>query len=242
MAVATDPAAAPRRIGLLGGSFDPVHNAHLALASTAIHHLALHSLQFLPAAAPWQRQPLGAAAVHRVRMLQLAIAHAGGPAGTQACAAGKAWTPAEAGGQEAQTPPEGGSLSVNAIEIDRGGPTYTIDTLRAMGAGDAADVEYFWILGSDQLMNFCTWQAWQEIVQRVHLAVAARPGSPVKPPVSLARELDRLGRPLHILPFEATDISATDIRRKVAAGLPVDDITPPPVAAYIETNHLYQAR
>jgi nicotinate-nucleotide adenylyltransferase len=241
MALAADPAAAPRRIGLLGGSFDPVHNAHLALASTAIGHLALHSLQFLPAAAPWQRQPLGAAADHRVRMLQLAIAHArGGSTGALDCATADASTGAPAHAVHTQT--EAGSLSVNTIEIDRGGPTYTIDTLRAMGAGDTADVEYFWILGSDQLVNFCTWQAWREIVRRVRLAVAARPGSPVQAPAALARELDRLGHRLHTLPFEATDISATTIRRKVAGGLAVDDITPPPVAAYIETNHLYQAR
>ena len=239
MAVAPDPAAAPRRIGLLGGSFDPVHNAHLALAAAAIGHLALHSLQFLPAAAPWQRQPLGASAAHRVRMLELAIAHAGGPAGPS----GSAATPATGAlVQAAWTQAEAGLLSVNTIEIDRGGPTYTIDTLRAMGAGDSAEVEYFWILGSDQLVNFCTWQAWQEIVQRTRLAVAARPGSPLQPPAALAQELGRLGHPLHTLPFEATDISATAIRRKVADGLTVDDMTPPPVAAYIETNHLYQAR
>lgn len=220
MAVAADPAAVPRRIGLLGGSFDPVHNAHLALAVAAIRHLALHGLQFLPAAAPWQRQPLGASPAHRVRMLQLAIEHA-------------------AGGLDGGKP---GLLGVNTIEIDRGGPTYTIDTLRAMGAGDTGDVEYFWILGSDQLVNFCTWHAWQEIVQRTRLAVAARPGSPLQPPAALSQELVRLGHPLHTLPFEATDISATAIRRKVADGLPIGDITPPPVAAYIETNHLYQAR
>src|SRR5690606_5736832 len=99
-----------------------------------------------------------------------------------------------------------------------------------------------WILGSDQLVNFCTWQAWQEIVQRTRLAVAARPGSPLQPPAALAQELERLEHPLHTLPFEASDISATAIRRKAADGLAVDDMTPPPVAAYIETNHLYQAR
>lgn len=241
MAVATDPAAAPRRIGLLGGSFDPVHNAHLALAAAAIGHLRLHSVQFLPAAAPWQRQPLGASAAHRVRMLQLAIAHVRAERSETADAAAQSHAYAARAQSDAGSG-NAGSLCLNTIEIDRGGPTYTIDTLRAMGAGDTAEVEYFWILGSDQLVNFCTWQAWQEIVQRTRLAVAARPGAPLQPPAALARELDRLGHPLHILPFQATDISATAIRRKVADGLTIDDITPPPVAAYIETNHLYQAR
>lgn len=239
MAVAADTAAASRRIGLLGGSFDPVHNAHLALAAAAIGHLTLDSLQFVPAAAPWQRQPLGASTVHRVRMLQLAIDYVAGKSGYS--------RGPEASGVTTVAPVkttqgDADRLSVNTIEIDRGGPTYTIDTLRAMGAGDTAGVEYFWILGSDQLLNFCTWQAWQEIVQRIRLAVAARSGSSLCPPVALAQELERLGRPLHTLPFEATDISATAIRRKAAGGQAVDDITPPPVAAYIETNHLYQAR
>src|SRR5690606_20903387 len=89
-------------------------------------------------------------------------------------------------------------LSLNTIEIDRGGPTYTIDTLRAMGAGDTAEAEYFWVLGSDQLVNFCTWHEWREIVRRVRLAVAARPGSQLQAPAALSQELDALGHSLHI--------------------------------------------
>src|SRR5690606_28865269 len=145
------------RIGLLGGSFDPVHHAHLLLAITARQHLELDDMQLLPAAQPWQRSPLGASASHRLSMLKLAIAEHPG-------------------------------LSINTLEIDRRGTTYTIDTLRELKAGETAHT-YFWVLGSDQLVNFCTWRDWQEIVRRVYLAVAERPGAQVVPPPALKREL-----------------------------------------------------
>nr|MBF0685559.1 nicotinate-nicotinamide nucleotide adenylyltransferase [Pseudomonas sp.] len=98
------------------------------------------------------------------------------------------------------------------------------------------------VLGSDQLVNFCTWHEWREIVRRVRLAVAARPGSQLQPAAALTQELNVIGHPLHILPFDAIDISATAIRRKVAQGQAISGLTPPSVAAYIKTNHLYQAQ
>ncbi len=202
--------AALRRVGLLGGSFDPVHNAHLALAAAALQHLALDAMEFLPAAAPWQRQPLGASSAQRVRMLELAIA-----------------------GLD--------KASVNTVEVERGGPTYTIDTLRALGAGDTAGTEYFWVLGSDQLANFCTWHEWREIVKRVRLAVATRPGSRLDTTPELAQELALLGHQLYTLPFAPTDLSASEIRQKLAVKQAIDGLTPPSVVDYIKTNHLYQA-
>ena len=127
------------RIGLFGGSFDPVHSAHLALARTALSSLKLHQVQLIPAGQPWQRAPLGASPGQRLDMLKLAVGNTPG-------------------------------LVINPIEIERNGPTYTIETLEALTVGP----EYFWLLGSDQLVNFCTWNRWQEIVQRVTLVVAQR--------------------------------------------------------------------
>ena len=209
-AASTQPAGATaQRIGLLGGSFDPVHHAHLLLALTAQQHLHLDEVQLLPAAQPWQRIPLAASAAHRLAMLQLAIAEHPG-------------------------------ITINTLEIDRAGPTYTVDTLREIGAGSDGNA-YYWVLGSDQLANFCTWHDWPEIARRVHLAVAERPGSVTTPPKALARELQRHKRQVHHLPFTPTRISATEIRQRVAAGESISGMTPALVVDYIQSHHLYQA-
>src|SRR5690554_3513638 len=109
-------AIAPRKTGLLGGSFDPVHIAHIKLAQAAYDMLGLDKVQLIPAGNPWQRAPLTAHSSHRLAMLKLAIGQ-------------RDW------------------LHVNTVEIDRNGPTYTIDTLKTLPSG----VAYCWILGSDQL-------------------------------------------------------------------------------------------
>lgn len=196
-----------KRLGLLGGSFDPVHVAHVALARHAREHLGLDEVVLIPAARPWQRSSLGASAQQRLDMLRLAVADTPG-------------------------------LTISTVEIDRGGPTYTIDTLRAL----PRDTEYFWILGADQLANFCTWKAWQEIVTLVHLAVAARPGSELNPPAELAAWLAALNRRLHVVPMPPTDVSATAIRERIAAGRPADGMLHPAVAQYIQRHGLYRHR
>jgi len=193
------------RVGLLGGSFDPVHVAHIALAQTALRELQLDAVQLIPAADPWQRAPLAATPQQRLDMLALAIADMDG-------------------------------LSVNPIEVQRAGPTYTIDTVRAL----PHDAAYTWILGADQLQNFCTWRDWQHIVERVDLAVASRPGISVVAPPALQAQLTRLGRTLHRLPFAETPVSASAIRNSLAQGAPVSGLAPS-VLAYIQTHHLYQA-
>ena len=191
------------RIGLLGGSFDPIHLAHLALAQAALRELHLTQVQLIPAANPWQRQPLNAAPEHRLRMIELAI-----------------------DGQA--------ELAVNPIEIDRGGATYTVDTIRALPAG----ARYVWILGADQLANFCTWQDWQEIAARVDLAVAVRPGTPLAPPDALTKYPSK--RELITLPFTPMAISASDIRARLARGDSTAGLLPPQVAHYIANHGLYR--
>jgi len=103
------------RVGLLGGSFDPVHCAHLLLAQTALENLNLDQIQIIPAGQPWQRPALGASPEHRLNMLRLATK-----------------------GLD--------KVEINPIEIQRTGPTYTIDTIEALEKNHT----YIWILGSDQ--------------------------------------------------------------------------------------------
>lgn len=196
-------------IGLLGGTFDPVHRAHIALALAARDALALDQVRLLPAAAPWQRGPLSTTGQQRLDMLQLAVADHPG-------------------------------LLVDATEITRGGKTYTIDTVSQLPDNAPGKARYVWILGSDQLQNFCTWHRWQDIIQYVDLAVAQRPDSPLESPPELTQRLETLGRSISRIPFTPMTVSASEIRQHIAVGMPVDAFLAPAVAAYIQRHGLYQ--
>jgi nicotinate-nucleotide adenylyltransferase len=193
------------RTGLLGGSFDPIHLAHVALAHTALQALHLVEVQLIPAAQPWQREPLRATPAQRCAMIELAIAHEPG-------------------------------LTLNGIEVERGGDTYTVDTIRALPQSRS----YVWLLGADQLENFCTWRDWQPIARQVDLAVAIRPGSNLCPPAELADFLRNEGRKLEHLPLAPMAISASEIRRRLAQGKPTDGMIAPQVADYIARYRLYR--
>ena len=193
------------RIGLLGGSFDPVHLAHLALAQAALATLNLDRVQLVPAGQPWQRPPLGATPEHRLNMLGLATK-----------------------GLD--------KLEINPIEIHRTGPTYTIDTLKALEPKN----EYFWILGTDQLANFCTWHKWQDIALCAKLAVAQRPGSTLTPPLALSQWLNAHQRTLLVIPFEPLDVSAPAIRQRLAQQQSARDLLPEVVEQYIHEHGLYR--
>jgi nicotinate-nucleotide adenylyltransferase len=193
------------RIGLLGGSFDPVHSAHLVLAQAALSALSLDEVQLIPAGQPWQRPPLGASPAQRLAMIKLAVGNTTG-------------------------------LQVNPIEIDRTGPTYTVETLALLPQGH----EYFWILGADQLENFCTWRDWSIIASKVQLVVAQRPGSNLAAPAALATWLTQNNRHLVHLPFDPLDVSANEIRQRIARGDSTYDLIPEAVGQYITEHGLYR--
>lgn len=194
-----------KKIGLLGGSFDPIHLAHIALADAAYQTLDLDSVQLIPAGNPWQRAPLAADSAHRLAMLKIAVEE-------------RAW------------------LRINTIEIERNGPTYTIDTLETLPSG----IDYYWILGSDQLKNFCSWHRWREITQHVRLVVASRPDNSDTVPVPLDQYLRSIGRTVTYLPFTPMAISATTIRERLVHGKSADHFLNPAVAAYIRQHRLYE--
>jgi len=196
-----------KRIGLLGGSFDPVHRAHIELAKIALNHLALDEVQLLPAKQPWQKPTLSASASDRLIMLQLAV----------------------------QSTP---GLTINAIELDRPGKTYTLDTLKAL----PAENQYYWLLGADQLTNFPTWRGWQEIAQRVTLVVANRPGSELRIPAPLQAQITAGQARVQTLPFEALDVSSSQLRQALGRGESADAWLAPAVANYIKQHQLYQDR
>jgi nicotinate-nucleotide adenylyltransferase len=192
------------RIGLLGGTFDPIHNAHVRLAQTAYQKLDLDEVQLLPAGRPWQKPALQASSEHRAAMIRLAIADLEG-------------------------------LKLNTEELERAGTTYTIDTLERL----SSEHTYFWILGTDQLRNFCSWHRWADIARRVTLLVAARPTIPFAIPEPLEAMVKQGQAEVQILPFEPMELSASELRNSVSRGLPITGLVCKDVEAYIEQHGLY---
>ena len=190
------------RIGLLGGTFDPVHRAHLALAHAALHALRLDQVRWIPAGRPWQKSRQLSDVQHREAMVRLAIA--GEP-----------------------------RFVLDRIEIERPGPSYTLDTVNALVAAQPP-TQWFLIIGADQYAGLHTWGHWRELLAQVVLAVANRPGPlpPVQPEV--------LAFPHRAVPLPMLDISSTDVRKQVQQGGNISALVPPEVARYIEAHHLYR--
>jgi nicotinate-nucleotide adenylyltransferase len=193
-----------KRVGLYGGSFDPVHLGHVAVAKAAQVQLGLEQVRWLPAGVPWQKQRALTPAHHRVAMLQLALdvdpAHV-----------------------------------IDRREVDRPGPTYTIDTLESL-AVDFPGTEWHLILGQDQFAKLHTWHRWQEVVARVHFGVVARSGKLAQVSDEVRPMLPR-GKPIEMTPMP---FASTEIRRRVAAGGSAAGMVPEAVARYIDRHGLYR--
>lgn len=196
------PPSSTRRIGLFGGSFDPVHAAHVALARAALEALTLDELRWIPAGQAWQKTRTLTAPAQREAMIRLAIA--GEP-----------------------------RFVLDRCDIERGGPSYTVDTVAALRAREPG-ARLFLIIGADQYAGLHSWHRWRDLLASVTLAVANRPG-PVPAPAPEVREQARQTVPLPML-----DISSTVIRAKVARGEPIDALVPPAVARYIGQHSLYR--
>ena len=200
-----------RRIGLFGGSFDPVHLAHLALARQARDELHLDELRWVPAGNPWQKTRQLTPAAQREAMLRLAIA-------------------------------DEPRFVIERCELQRAGPSYTLDTVRALQAEwpAALPAEWFLVIGADQYRNLHTWHGFEQLLQRVSLAVAERPG---EAPAASAGDVDprvRAARSV-VLALPPMRVSASDLRARVAAGMDIAPLVPPSVALYIRQHGLYRA-
>jgi nicotinate-nucleotide adenylyltransferase len=192
-----------KRVGLFGGSFDPVHQAHLALAREALDQLALDEVRWIPVGLPWQKARELAPAPDREAMVRLAIA-------------------------------DEPRFVLDRIELRRRGPSFTLDTVRELHAANPG-TDWFLILGQDQYATLHTWRDWRELLGLVTMVVANRPGASVAPNPQVAG----FRHQAVVLPM--MDISSTEVRRRAAAGEPIDDLVPEAVASYIDRRHLYRS-
>jgi len=198
-------------VGILGGTFDPVHNGHLIVAEVAREQLNLNEVLFIPAGQPWLKTEYAVTpAEHRLCMLRLALD---------------------------DTP----YFRISEMEIERPGPTYTLDTINALKESlDEAD-ELFFILGQDNLRQLPQWHKAPDLIQLCYLVAAPRPG--VKKPdlKALEAEIPGITKRAMLMKQPLIDISASDIRKRVARGLSVRHLVPEPVNRYIKEHGLYIA-
>jgi nicotinate-nucleotide adenylyltransferase len=196
------------KLGVFGGTFDPVHKGHLEPVAAVAAAIPLDRVIFVPTSrSPWKEAEAPAPAEHRVAMLALALA--GRP-----------------------------DFSLSLAEIERGGPSYTVDTLRAIARARPADSLYF-LLGTDALAGFELWREPLEILRLARLAAFVR--EPHEPGPLLSSPLLSANRS-SVLIFDAVrvKISSTEVRRAVARGESIAGTTPPAVEEYIVKQGLYK--
>jgi len=200
------------KVALFGGTFDPIHFGHLRSARHVVDHLGLDRVIFIPSANPPHKlnQPITDADL-RLEMVRLAIQNES-------------------------------RFVCDDCEIHRSGPSYTIDTVTGFRDRLGPTVRLAWIIGADSLAELSSWYRVSDLVDLCEIITVARPGwqrpdlSPLRGLLSDA-QIDRLVA--SVLDSPLTDISATEIRRRVAAGEPIDGLTPKPVADYIQRQSIY---
>jgi nicotinate-nucleotide adenylyltransferase len=196
------------RLGIFGGSFDPIHNGHLALARACQSQAALDEVWFLPTAVqPLKRGGPQASDAERVEMLELAIA-------------------------------DEPSWKVCRLEIDRGGLSYTVDTLRQIRA-ELPDAALFFLMGGDAVRDVPYWKEPAEIFRMATPLVVCRAGEPEPDLTALAKVCADERQPQRIA-MPAMDVSSSEIRRRASAGESVDKLVHASVARTIAEHDLYR--
>jgi len=197
------------RVGVFGGTFDPIHIGHLVSAEEVRVKLSLEHVVFVPAGLPPHKLDHVMSPVeHRLAMVELAIA-------------------------------SNPHFAVSRVDVDRFGPCYTVDTIELLRDEWGADVEIYFIMGSDSLLDILTWHNPRRLIRLCRLAVVSRPGYQVD-----LDELDALlpGVASRVQTLNAPElaISSTDIQRRVREGLSIKYQVPEAVEAYIYQHKLYQ--
>jgi len=199
------------RVGIFGGTFDPIHLGHLAVARSIQSSLGLDNVVFVPAGQPWLKADTPVSRVEdRVQMLRLALARRR-------------------------------ALELSTIEADRPGPSYTVDTMETLQRQLGSDADFFFLLGSDALMDIAKWKEPQRLIQLCQLVAFARPGFGL--PTMEALEVAVPGISMRVVFAEVpqVNIRATDIRRRIAEGRSIQRLVPRAVERYILEHGLYEA-
>ncbi|MCC6071081.1 nicotinate-nucleotide adenylyltransferase [Massilia sp. GCM10020059] len=212
-------------VALLGGSFDPVHHGHVALATLFAKLLHPDQLRVIPAGNPWQKNGLKTSAEDRIAMLGLAFGEAGL------------------------------KVAIDLQEVERTTPTYTIDTLRNVRAELGPDASIVFLMGADQLQQLDSWRDWRQLFDYAHIGVGARPGFDLANaalPAAVAEELEKrrssIGQlrsapsgKVYLAEALAVDISATQIRTALQRGEKPNSLISPVVLDYIQQHNLYKS-
>ncbi|MGI5148156.1 nicotinate-nucleotide adenylyltransferase [Plantactinospora sp. CA-294935] len=192
-----------RRIGIMGGTFDPIHHGHLVAASEVADRFELDEVVFVPTGQPWQKadEPVSSA---EDRYLMTVIATASNP-----------------------------RFQVSRADIDRGGPTYTVDTLRDLHSEYGPKVQLFFITGADALEKILSWKDLDQMFELAHFIGVTRPGF-------VLSDAHLPADTISLVEVPALAISSTDCRARVAAGGPLWYLVPDGVVQYIAKRGLYR--
>ena len=194
-------------IGVLGGTFDPIHMGHLVVAEEARIKLGLSEVLFVPAGQPWLKQDHSITpAAHRVEMVRRAIS-------------------------------DNPYFKLSTLEVDRPGPSYTVDTLTLLQDQLGSEASFFFILGRDTLAELPLWKEPRKVVQLCRLVVPPRLGS--RDLRHLEQAIPGLLERVIQLDMPVIGISSSEIRQRIARGLPIRYLVPPEVEKYIAEHRLY---
>ena len=208
--VARREARAPRRIGILGGTFDPPHIGHLWLATLAADAMALDRVLFMPAAQPPHKRPKGLSrAADRLLMTRLAIA-------TDDC------------------------FDLTLIEMERPGPSYTIDSVDELARTYGDEAILYLLMAADSLNAIDTWREPDALLERIEWVVGPRPGNPLPDRPSLEDRFGPNASRIHLLDGPSLDVSSSEIRARVAARHAIRYLVPRGVEELIVDRGLYR--
>jgi len=200
-----------QRLALFGGTFNPIHRGHVAVARAALDELNLRELRLVPSAVPPHKAATDlATGDDRLAMCRLAVQ-------------------------------DDRHITVSDLELRAPAPSFTVNTLRDLKR-EQPGADLLLLVGADMLRDLHLWFRFQEIVRLARLVTMPRPGVDVGPLAELRSALGEgaVQRLLaDVLHTPLVDVSSTDIRRRVRAGLPIDDLVPPAVAGYIREHRLY---
>ncbi len=195
------------RLGVMGGTFDPIHYGHLVTAEEALQQFGLDGMIFVPTGQPWMKE-------HEVvsppedRYLMTVIATASNPL-----------------------------FRVSRLEVDRDGPTYTVDTLRGMKAELGTETELFFVTGADAVLEIFQWKDPGELFELAHFIAATRPGYDI---AGFSAHAPTKHPGITVMNVPALAISSTDIRARIGAARPIRYLVPEGVKSYIEKAALYR--